>query len=88
MSSNVSKEFVLSITPDCGTEFLQLADIRDDLSATIYWTDPYSPEQQGTNENTNGLIREYFPKGKRRPKKILSYRTPEEILFDKVLRLV
>jgi len=106
MFSKVPKEFVLSITPDHGTEFLQLADIRDDLGVTIYWPDPYSPEQRGTNENTNGLIREYFPKGKSlndrtqlevrrcqqqlncRPKKVLSYRTPEEILFDKVLRLV
>lgn len=106
MFSRVPKEFIHSITPDHGTEFLQLADIRDDLQVTIYWPDPYSPEQRGTNENTNGLIREYFPKGKslnghnleevlkcqnrlnRRPKRVLDYRTPEEILFDKVLRLV
>lgn len=104
--SRIPPEFVHSITPDHGTEFLQLANIRDDLGVTIYWPDPYSPEQRGTNENTNGLIREYFPKGKsltdhslkevltcqtrlnQRPKKVLGYRTPEEILFDKVLRLV
>uniref|UniRef100_UPI0031332FF5 IS30 family transposase n=1 Tax=Levilactobacillus sp. HBUAS70063 TaxID=3109359 RepID=UPI0031332FF5 len=54
----------MSITPEHGTEFLQLADIRDGLKVMIYWPDPYSPEQRGTNENTNGLIREYFPKGK------------------------
>lgn len=64
MFSRIPKEFVLSITPDHGTEFLQLANVRDDLNVTIYWPDPYSPEQRGTNENTNGLIREYFPKGK------------------------
>jgi len=44
MFSSVPKEFVLSITLDHGAEFLQLADIRDDLNVTIYWPDPYSPE--------------------------------------------
>lgn len=106
MFSQIPKEFVLSITPDHGTEFLQLAEIREKLGVTIYWPDPYSPEQRGTNENTNGLIREYFPKRQslnprtleevsqwqkllnNRPKKVLGYRTPAEILFDKVLHLV
>jgi len=59
---NIPKEFVHSITPDHGTEFLHLDEIRERLGITIYWPDPYSPEQRGTNENTNGLIREYFPK--------------------------
>ncbi|GEK29687.1 IS30 family transposase [Furfurilactobacillus siliginis] len=60
--STIPKEFVLSITPDHGTEFLMLDEISDDLSAVIYWPDTYSPQQRGTNENTNGLIREYFPR--------------------------
>lgn len=106
MFRQIPKEFVLSLTPDHGREFLQLAQIRDQLGVTIYWPDPYSPEQRGTNENTNGLIREYFPKNQnisieqikdinycqrqlnQRPKKILNYQTPEEVLFDKVLHLV
>ncbi|WP_164510497.1 hypothetical protein [Levilactobacillus fujinensis] len=44
MFRSVPKEVVLSITLDHGAEFLQLADIRDDLNVTIYWPDPYSPE--------------------------------------------
>lgn len=72
--SRIPKEFILSITPDHGTESLQLAAIHDDLNVTIYWPDSYSPEHRGTNESTNGLIREYFPKGKR-----LSSRTPAEV---------
>ncbi len=58
----IPKEFVHSITPDHGTEFLHLDEISERLGVTVYWPDPYSPEQRGTNENTNGLIREYFPK--------------------------
>lgn len=56
------KEFVHSLTPDHGREFLNLNEIQERLGVAIYWPDPYSPEQRGTNENTNGLIREYFPK--------------------------
>ena len=58
----ISKEFVHSLTPDHGREFLSLNDIQERVGVTIYWPDPYSPEERGTNENTNGLIREYFPK--------------------------
>ena len=49
-------------TPDHGREFLGLNDIRERLGVAIFWPDPYSPEERGTNENTNGLIREYCPK--------------------------
>ena len=59
---SIPKEFVHSLTPDHGREFLSLDEIQERLGVTIYWPDPYSPEQRGTNENTNGLIREYFPK--------------------------
>lgn len=64
MFQRVPKEFVLSLTPDHRSDFLQLETAREQLGVTIYWPDPYSPEQRGTNENTNGLIQEYFPKAK------------------------
>ncbi len=58
----IPKEFVLSLTPDHGHKFLSLNDIRERLGVIIYWPNPYSPGERGTNENTNGQIREYFPK--------------------------
>lgn len=54
---------VETLTLDNGSEFAAFLDIEKDLNTTIYFADPHSPWQRGLNENTNDLIRFFFPKG-------------------------
>ena len=91
---------VKTITADNGTEFHGFKALESETHVKVYFAHPYHSWERGTNENTNGLIRWYIPKGKNmenitqkeiagysrrlnnRPRKRLSYMTPQEA-FEK-----
>ncbi len=91
------KEKVQTITNDNGPEFLQHKKTSKDLGTKIYFSRAYASWERGTNENTNGLVRQYFPRKRsmdwatktdvrkvesklnNRPRKVLGYRTPNEV---------
>lgn len=89
-----------TITYDNGVQFSEHETLERDLNISVYFAYPYHSWERGTNENTNGLLREFLPKRSafknitkqkldrvvklinNRPRKCLSYRTPEEV-FNK-----
>lgn len=54
---------VESISLDNGSEFAQFHEMEENLNTLVYFAEPHKPWQRGTNENTNDMIRFFFPKG-------------------------
>jgi IS30 family transposase len=97
--SVIPKVWCKTFTVDNGKEFSAFKKMETATGMNVYFADPYSPWQRGTNENTNGLLRHYFPKGidwrtvtqkmlataveklNNRPRKCLSYWTPNEVFL-------
>ncbi|AVP49513.1 IS30 family transposase [Williamsoniiplasma luminosum] len=59
---DILKKMMKTITSDRGSEFSKFHEIENDLNISFYVADPYSSHQRWSNENSNGLIREYYPK--------------------------
>jgi IS30 family transposase len=62
--SDLPSQLVKSITCDRGSEFANWANIEKRLGCDVYFADPYCAWQKGSNENSNGLLREFYPKGR------------------------
>lgn len=60
---DINRELIKTFTVDNGSEFAYFKRLEKATESRVYFADPYSPWQRGLNENTNGLLRRYFPKG-------------------------
>ena len=62
--SSLPRRALKTLTVDRGAEFAEWKRIEEALGVKVYFADPYKPSQRGTNENTNGLLRQFFPRRK------------------------
>ena len=62
--SNLPNAAVKTTTTDNGKEFARWEDIEKALNCQVYFADAYCAWQKGTNENLNGLLRQFYPKGR------------------------
>lgn len=99
---NIPKQVLKTFTSDNGKEFAGFKEVEEQLGIKNYFAHPYHSWERGTNENTNGLIRQYFPKGtdftrlssgevqkvverlNNRPRKVLGFKTPNEVFWDEL----
>jgi IS30 family transposase len=79
--SNIPVQYRRILTLDNGSENAQHEQLSTKLGIKIYFAKPYASWERGTNENTNGLIRRYFPKG-------TNFLTITQNQLDKVIRLL
>ncbi|AQQ10219.1 Transposase, IS30 family [Sedimentisphaera cyanobacteriorum] len=70
-----------TMTVDNGKEFAQFKEMEKTVGLCCYFADPYSSYQRGTNENTNGLLRQFFPKG-------TDFKKVSDKELDKVVALI
>lgn len=77
----IPKQKRKSITYDNGTEFSAHEIVERETKATVYFANPYHSWERGTNENTNGLLRQFFPKRS-------SFATVTQVEVDKVTKLL
>ncbi len=81
MKRALGKREVLTLTLDNGSEFAAFREVEKSLHTTIYFADPHSPWQRGCNENINGVLRFFFPKG-------FDFSTCSQKYLDEVLDLI
>jgi len=102
--NNINTLFTKSLTYDNGMEMAEHKQFTNHTNMPVYFAHPYSSYERGTNENTNGLIRRFFPKGtdfkkitekqlkvvqkklNNRPRKVLGYRTPNEVFKSELVK--
>jgi transposase, IS30 family len=78
---SIPNTMIHTISVDNGTEFYDFKDLEEGLECRVYFADPYSAWQRGTNENTNGLLRQFFPR-------TMSFRDIDQTMVDTAVSLL